>query len=95
MDRRKMGVVKMSDATAGNATGFEPDHKLGRRRAPTKEGSPNLFYLWHKIQDLKAEAEQMKDTELVFMIGLVELLVEERATPGGLALAEVDTTIPH
>ncbi len=90
-----MGVVKMSDATAGNVTGFEADGRVGKRRAPTKEGSPNLFYLWHKIQDIKAEAEQMNDAELVFMIGLVELLVEERATPGGLALAEVDTTIPH
>jgi hypothetical protein len=85
----------MSEATAGNGTGLEADHRAGKRRAPTKEGSPNLFYLWHKLQELKAEAEQMKDAELVFMIGLVELLVEERATPGGLALAEVDTTIPH
>jgi len=61
----------------------------------TKPGSPNLFCLWHKIQDLKAEAEQMKDSELVFMIGLVELVVEERATPGAAALATVDTSTPH
>jgi hypothetical protein len=37
----------------------------------------------------------MKDSELVFMIGLVELLVEERATPGAAALATVDTSTPH
>jgi hypothetical protein len=29
------------------------------------------------------------------MIGLVELLVEERATPGATALATVDTSTPH
>jgi hypothetical protein len=69
--------------------------KNGKRGHGMKSGSPNLFYLWHKIQDIKAEAEQMKDSELVFMIGLVELLVEERATPGAAALATVDTSTPH
>jgi hypothetical protein len=29
------------------------------------------------------------------MIGLVELLVEERATPGATALATVDMSTPH
>ena len=71
------------------------NRKHGKRGNGMKAGSPNLFYLWHKIQDIKAEAEQMKDRELVFMIGLVELLVEERATPGAAALATVDTSTPH
>ena len=57
--------------------------------------SPNLSYLWHKLQDIKTEAEQMKDAELVFMIGLVELLVEERAPPGAATLATLDTSTPH
>jgi len=95
MDRQINGGREMSEATAGSATGFEANRRVGKRRAPTRQGSANLYYLWHKLQDIKAEAEQMKDAELVFMIGLVELLVEERATPGGAALAEVDTTIPH
>jgi hypothetical protein len=70
--------------------------KNGKRSHGMKAGSSNLFYLWHKIQDIKAEAQQMKDDELVFMIGLVELLVEERATPGAAALATVDiSTAPH
>jgi hypothetical protein len=69
--------------------------KNGKRAHGIKPSSSNLFYLWHKIQDIKAEAEQMKDAELVFMIGLVELLVEERATPGAAALAAVDTSTPH
>ena len=69
--------------------------KNGKRAHAIKSSSSNLFYLWHKIQDIKAEAEQMKDRELVFMIGLVELLVEERATPGAAALATVDTSTPH
>ena len=74
---------------------FPVARKNGKRANSMKQASPNLFYLWHKIQDIKTEAEQMKDSELVFMIGLVELLVEERATPGSSALATVDTTMPH
>ena len=74
---------------------FPVARKNGKRANSMKQASSNLFYLWHKIQDIKTEAEQMKDSELVFMIGLVELLLEERATPGSSALATVDTTMPH
>ena len=74
---------------------FPVARKNGKRAHSMKQASSNLFYLWHKIQDIKTEAEQMKDSELVFMIGLVELLLEERATPGSSALATVDTTMPH
>jgi hypothetical protein len=69
--------------------------KNGKRPHGIKPGSSNLFYLWHKIQGIKSEAEKLKDAELVFMIGLVELLVEERATPGATALATVDMSTPH
>ena len=85
----------MADTTASNAMAFPTAGKNGKRAHSMKQTSSNLFYLWHKIQDIKAEAEQMKDAELVFMIGLVELLVEERATPGGTALANIDTSTPH
>jgi hypothetical protein len=78
-----------------NIEGISGTRKNGRRAPAIKQNSSNLFYLWHKIQDIKTEAEQMKDSELVFMIGLVELLVEERATPGAAALATVDTSTPH
>jgi len=85
----------MAHITADNAEILTDARKNGKRAHSMKQASSNLFYLWHKIQDIKAEAEQMKDSELVFMIGLVELLVEERATPGAAALATVDTTTPH
>ena len=85
----------MAHATASNTATFPAAGKNGKRPHSMKQASANLFYLWHKIQDIKTEAEQMKDDELVFMIGLVELLVEERATPGGAALATVDTSTPH
>ena len=81
--------------TASSATAYLASRKNGKRAHFMKQGAPNLFHLWHKIQDIKTEAEQMKDSELVFMIGLVELLVEERATPGSAALATVDTSTPH
>ena len=85
----------MAHNAEGNAESFPVARKNGKRAHSIKQTSSNLFYLWHKIQDIKAEAEQMKDSELVFMIGLVELLVEERATPGAAALATVDTSTPH
>ena len=85
----------MAHTTEGNAESFPAARKNGKRAHSIKQTSSNLFYLWHKIQDIKTEAEQMKDSELVFMIGLVELLVEERATPGAAALATVDTSTPH
>ena len=85
----------MAHTTAGNAENFTAVRKNGKRAHSIKQNSSNLFYLWHKIQDIKSEAERMKDSELVFMIGLVELLVEERATPGAAALAAVDTSTPH
>ena len=81
--------------STGNAEHFTAARKNGKRVPSIKQNSSKLFYLWHKIQDIKTEAEQMKDSELVFMIGLVELLVEERATPGAAALATVDTSTPH
>jgi hypothetical protein len=82
-------------AHTSTATAFVANRKNGKRPHSMKNGSANLFHLWHRIQDIKSEAEEMKDSELVFMIGLVELLVEERATPGSAALATVDTTTPH
>ena len=85
----------MAHTAEGNAESFPVARKNGKRAHSIKQTSSNLVYLWHKIQDIRAEAEQMKDSELVFMIGLVELLVEERATPGAAALATVDTSTPH
>jgi hypothetical protein len=85
----------MAHTTASNTTALPATGKNGKRRLPMKDGWPNLFYLWHMIQDIKTEAERLNDAELVFMIGLVELLVEERATPGTAALAALDTTRAH
>jgi hypothetical protein len=52
----------------------------------------SLYRLWHTIQDMKEDADRMKDSELVLLVGMIELLVEER-TAGlmsrGAALAEV------
>lgn len=85
-----------------NATGFlveqKATHKSSKRRLSPKQKKTSLYQLWHGIQDMKAEAEQMKDGELVLLIGIVELLVEERTA--GLsrkngALAAADTARPH
>jgi hypothetical protein len=90
-----------------NGTDIMIGHKLrkttvdrsSRRRLSTKQKAASLFHLWHSIQDMKEEAEQMNDGELVLLMGMVELLVEER-TAGlsrahGSALSAADTTRPN
>jgi len=73
--------------------------KPSKRRISTKQKATSLFQLWHGIQDMKAEAEQLKDGELVLLFGMVELLVEER-TAGlgrahGAAISAAATASPH
>jgi len=90
-----------------NATGFliaeqKPRKRrlaTPKRRLSAKQKASSLFLLWHWIQDMKAEAEQMNDGELILLMGMVELLVEER-TAGlsrahGSALSSADTTRPN
>ena len=82
-----------------NATSFQVEQKPRKRRLSTKQKASSLFQLWHSIQDMKVEAEDMKDGELVLLMGMVELLVEER-TAGlsrahGAALSAADTARPN
>jgi hypothetical protein len=69
--------------------------KPRKRRLSAKQKSSTLFHFWHNLRDIKEEAEQMKDGELVLLIGMMELLVEERIAllGGGRAamLATADT----
>jgi hypothetical protein len=82
-----------------NATSFQVEQRPRKRRLSAKQKASSLFHLWHSIQDMKAEAEDMKDGELVLLMGMVELLVEER-TAGlsrahGSALSGADTARPN
>ena len=63
--------------------------KPRKRRLSAKQKSATLFHFWHNLQDIKGEAEQMKDGELVLLVGMMELLVEERIAllGGGRAAA--------
>jgi hypothetical protein len=74
-------------------------HRPKKRRLSAKQKSSTLFHFWHNLQDIKGEAEQMKDGELVLLIGMMELLVEERIAllGGGRAamLAAADTAHAH
>ena len=73
--------------------------KPKKRRLSAKQKASTLFHFWHNLQDIKGEAEQMKDGELVLLIGMMELLVEERIAllGGGRAamLISADTAHPH
>ena len=73
--------------------------KLKKRRLSAKQKTSTLFHFWHNLQDIKGEAEQMKDGELVLLIGMMELLVEERIAllGGGRAamLISADAAHPH
>src|SRR3981189_2145231 len=61
-----------------NATSFQVEQKPRKRRLSARQKASSLFHLWHSIQDMKAEAEDMKDGELVLLMGMGELLVEGR-----------------
>jgi hypothetical protein len=73
--------------------------KPKKRRLSAKQKTSTLFHFWHNLQDIKDEAEQMKDGELVLLIGMMELLVEERIAllGGGRAamLVSADTAHAH
>ena len=71
-----------------------------RKRLSAKQKSSTLFHFWHNLRDIKDEAELMKDGELVLLVGMMELLVEERiALLGGgrtaAMLASADTAHAH
>ena len=81
-----------------NAIEMQVGRKPRRRGLTTKQKASSLYRLWHSIQDIKEDAEQMKDSELVLLVGMIELLVEERTaglTRRGAALAAADTSRPH
>ena len=73
--------------------------KARKRRVTTKQKASTLFHLWHNLRDIKAEAEELQDAEFVLLVGMVELLVEERIAnlSGHTApLAAADTSAyPH
>ena len=73
--------------------------KARRRRITAKQKASTLFHLWHNLRDIKAEAETLQDGEFVLLVGMVELLVEERIaklSPHTAALAAADTSAhPH
>jgi hypothetical protein len=72
--------------------------KARRRRLSPKQKTSTLFHLWHNLQDISVAAEQMGDRELVLLVGMMELVLEERIS--GLtgthpALLSVNTTHAH
>ena len=77
-------------------SGIEVQHKSRKRRLSAKQKACSLYQLWHSLQDMKEEADGMKDKELVLLIGMIELLVEERTAgltmPHGAVLASADTS---
>jgi hypothetical protein len=73
--------------------------KLRKRRISPKQRATALFHLWHNLQDLKADTAPLKDGELGLLMGMVELLVEERIAGlnvvNGSALTAVSAAHPH
>jgi hypothetical protein len=73
--------------------------KLRKRRVSTRQKASHLFRFWHNMQDIKSDAEQMADRELLLLVGMVELLVEERiaglSPAHGARLAAAETAHAH
>jgi hypothetical protein len=81
-----------------NAVATQMGRRPGKRGLSARQKASSLYRLWHSIQDIKEDAEQMKDKELVLLVGMIELLVEERTaslTPRGAMMAAADTTRPN
>ncbi|MFO1081829.1 MAG: hypothetical protein U1E23_14510 [Reyranellaceae bacterium] len=80
-----------------NAAGIDVVRKGRKPRglSPRQKAS-SLFRLWHSVQDIKEDAAEMKDKELQLLIGMIELVLEERVgVRQGGALALVDTSRAH
>ncbi|CAN5923457.1 hypothetical protein BH11PSE3_BH11PSE3_25170 [soil metagenome] len=61
-----------------------------------KKKAAALFRLWHDARHLVGLAERLGDSELVHLLGVTQLLIEERAASfGGPAFGEVDTAPPN
>jgi hypothetical protein len=54
--------------------------KARKRSLSARQRTSTLFCVWHNLQDMKAEAEHMGDGELVLLLGMAELLVEDRVS---------------
>ena len=81
-----------------NGMAIQVSRKPRKRALTTKQRASSLYRLWHTIQDIKEDAEQMKDSELLLLVGMIELLVEERTaglSSRGAVLATADTSRAH
>ena len=81
------------------SAGIAAQRRPRRQRISTKQKASRLYQLWHLLKDMKGEAEEMNDKELDLLVGMMELLVEERTAtltlPHGSLLAAADTTRPN
>lgn len=81
-----------------DAMTIQVTRKPRKRGLSSKQRVSSLYRLWHSIQDIKEDAVEMKDKELMLLVGMVELVVEER-TAGlsrqGASVAAADTSRPH
>ena len=67
-------------------------NKSRKRHTSAKQQTSTLFHLWHNLRDIKGEAEHLKDEELALLLGMAELLVEDRISslnivPGAMLAA--------
>jgi hypothetical protein len=72
---------KESEMMHGTTT--QTGRKSGKHAHSANENASSLYRFWHNVRDIREDAEKMKDKELVLLVGMVELLIEERAA--GLA----------
>lgn len=69
-----------------------------RRRVSDKKRAAALFRLWHDARHLIDLGERLGESELVHLLGVTQLLIEERAASlgsGGPALGDVDQGLPN
>jgi hypothetical protein len=67
-----------TEGAMANPKSIMIESKPRKRAISSRQKASSLFQLWHGLQDVKVQAEQLKDKELVLLVGMVELLIEER-----------------
>ncbi|HTR85297.1 MAG TPA: hypothetical protein VMI56_12525 [Reyranella sp.] len=74
-----------------------PRRKRVRRKSLSgKQRAAALFKLWHGLRELMADAERLREGELVHFLAITQMLVEEKATeahPDAAAFRGMDTSL--
>ena len=72
--------------------------RRGRRAQSGRKRAATLFRIWHGVRELRDEAEQLGDSELVHFLAVAQMLIEEKTAElqaDQPAFKSIDTSLPN